>query len=294
MAVADTRESPVEFDLQGAWPLFLGYAVLVVPTLITLGQQAWSREIGAHGPIILATGAWLLWRAAPDMRRLAAPGALWIAALALVPALGVYIFGRTYGFLMMEAAGVYVAGLVLVYVKVGWRAMLKAWFPLFYLGFSVPPPTWVVDRLTAPLKEFASFVATSSLHHVGLPIAREGVIITIGAYQLQVEDACSGMHSIVGLIAISLLYVYLMRGPSLRYLALFLALSIPTAVVVNVIRIIALVLLTYFCGDRVGQGFLHKTAGIALFAVALLFLFAIDKGLDWITARATAKRKLAA
>jgi exosortase len=102
------------------------------------------------------------------------------------------------------------------------------------------------------------------------------------------------MHSIVGLIAISLLYVYLMRGPSIRYFSLFLLLSVPIAVAVNIVRIMTLILLTYFCGDEVAQGFLHMTTGIALFAVALLLLFAVDKLLDWIASRSTAKRKLAA
>ena len=46
--------------------------------------------------------------------------------------------------------------------------------------------------------------------------------------------------------------------------------------IANIIRIICLILLTYFFGDAVGQGFLHVTAGLFLFAISLLIMFAID------------------
>lgn len=295
MVAADThRRLPANFAFGGAWPAVLGYGILLVPTLVTLGQQAWRREIGAHGPIVLATGTWLLWRQTSELRQVAAPGGRWGTGVLLVFSLGLYIFGRTYGFLMMEAMGAYGAGLALFYAKLGLRAMHRSWFPLLYLAFSIPPPGWVVDRLTAPLKHLVTYVSTEILHDVGLPVARAGVTITVAQYQLLVEDACSGMHSIIGLIAVSLLYVYLMHGPSIGRLVFLVAMSIPTAIVINTIRIMALVLLTYFFGDRVAEGFLHMTTGVLLFGVAVLFLFAIDKCLDWGVGRVVKARSMAA
>ena len=102
-------------------------------------------------------------------------------------------------------------------------------------------------------------------------------------YQLLVEDACSGMNSIVGLIAVSLLYIYLMRGSSWLIYSLpsSSAWSIPIAIVANILRIMVLVLLTYFFGNEVAQGFLHVTAGLFLFTTALLFVFLIDQLLTY-------------
>ena len=67
------------------------------------------REAGAHGPIILATGAWLIWRrAAAASRRSADPEIRLLTFALLVPALVLYVFGRAYDFLTFEAAGLYV------------------------------------------------------------------------------------------------------------------------------------------------------------------------------------------
>jgi exosortase len=150
----------------------------------------------------------------------------------------------------------------------------------------VPPPTWVIDLLTLPLKQFVTYVSTEGLHLAGVPIAREGVTIFVGQYELLVEDACSGMHSILGLVAITLLYVYLMRGASWRLSLLYTTIAIPIAVVANILRIVVLVLLTYNFGNAVAQGFLHQTAGILLFGTALLLVFGVDQGLTSLMRRA--------
>jgi exosortase len=266
----------------GRWIVGLGYLCLLLPTIYRLAQQSWTKEIGAHGPIILATGAWLIWRQRSEMLSGPVKGSPLLTWLLLVPSLAAYIFGRTYGFLMLEAGGLYGAGVAILQALVGVRALLRNWFPLLYLGFAVPPPTWVIDALTLPLKQFVTYVSTEGLHAAGYPVAREGVTIFVAQYELLVEDACSGMHSLLGLVAITLLYVYLMRGSSWGLSLLYTAIAIPIAVVANILRIVVLVLLTYYFGNAVAQGFLHQTAGILLFGSALLLVFAVDQGLTWL------------
>ena len=108
-------------------------------------------------------------------------------------------------------------------------------------------------------------------------MSHEGVTIFVAQYQLLVEDACSGMNSLIGLIAISLLYIYLAHGSSWRHSLTLIVFIIPIAILANILRIIFLILLTYFFGDAVGQSFLHVSAGMALFAVSLLIIFALDQ-----------------
>ncbi len=259
-----------------AWPLLLGLAALAIPTLISLGQQVWSKESGAHGPIILATGAWLVWRKRDELAEYAVPGRPWVVALGLLVSLPIYVFGRAYDFMLFEAAGCYGAIMSALYLHVGERAMLRCWFPLLYLGFMVPPPGWALDHITAPLKLFVSHVATQGLQAFGIPIINQGVTLIVAQYQLLVEDACSGMNSLVGLTAISLFYIYLLRNASWRYSLLLVCMVIPIAIVANIIRIVILVLLTYFFGNAVAQGFLHETAGMVLFATSLLLVFLLD------------------
>lgn len=257
-------------------PLIIGALALAVPTFMRLGSQVWSMEIGAHGPIVLATGAWLLWRKWGALTEAAKPGNPVLTSVVTVASLAIYIFGRAYDFISLEAAGLYGFFLAVLHNRFGLAAMLKNWFPLFYLGLLLPAPGWMIDEFTAPLKLLVSYLATAAVEPFGIPIMREGVTMTVGAYQLLVEDACSGLNSLIGLIAITLFYIYLLRNASARYATFLVCLIVPIAIAANVLRIITLILLTYFFGDAVGQGFLHVTAGMVLFAISLTLMFAID------------------
>ena len=135
----------------------------------------------------------------------------------------------------------------------------------------------MLDSVTAPLKQFVSVAATNLLGAAGYPVSREGVILFVAQYELLVEDACSGMNSLFGLTAIGLFYVYLMRGASWLHSLLLTAFIIPIAIGANVLRIMTLVLITYYLGNEAAQGFLHGAAGIVLFLFALGLVFAVDQ-----------------
>jgi exosortase len=258
-------------------PLFLGLGALAVPTFLALGKQVWNTVAGAHGPIVLAVGAWLLVRELAAAKGLVKTGSFALALAGAVFSLAVYVFGRAFDFISLEVAGLYGTAVSVLYSRIGMRALLHLWFPVGYLAFLVPPPGWFIDQFTAPLKQFVSWASMTTLSAAGVPVAREGVTIYVAAYRLLVEDACSGLNSLVGLIAVSLLYIYLLRGSNLRYAALLVAATVPIAVLGNILRIMTLILLTYFFGDEVAQGFLHQAAGMFLFAIDLLLVFALDR-----------------
>ena len=267
-----------KFRPSSTWLLMIGLAALVIPTVIMFGRQVWSREVGAHGPIVVATGAWLIWRQRADFAQTGRiiPAVVW---LSLPVSLAIYVFGRAYSFLSLEGAGLYLTFLSILYSRVGLAPMMRNWFPLFYLGFLVPPPAWLIDQMTIPLKQFVATVSAGGLHAVGFPVERDGVSLIVAQYRLLVEDACSGMNSLVGLTAISLFYIYLLRRASWKYSLVMVCMTIPIAIVANIVRILILVLLTYFFGDAIAQGFLHETAGMLLFATALLLVFLLDNSL---------------
>ncbi len=281
MAVATTR---VGLGLArvtlGGWCLAIGFAALAIPALATLANQSWSREFGAYGPIVLGAGLWLLWRQMPEIRREGRPGSPLITTPVLLGALLLYAFGAAYDFETLQAAGAYLAGIAILQSQFGARVLLKHWFPLLYLAFVIPPPNSMLADLTAPLKQLVSLFATDALQHFGVPVARQGVTIFVAQYQLLVEDACSGMNSIVGLSAVSLLYIYLIRGSSWLYSVVLVFFVVPIAVAANVVRIMVLILLTYFFGNDVAQGYLHFMAGMLLFATALACVFGLDRLID--------------
>jgi exosortase B len=275
------------------WPLVAGVALLFIPSMIQLASEVWSTEAGVHGPIVLATGVWLVIRAWPGVKDLIRPGGPGIGWAGLVAALLLYVGGRALSFISLEIAGVIGVLLSIAWLFVGPEVLKKLWFPIFYLCFLIPLPGWLIDAVTAPLKEFISVSATSMLRAIGYPVAREGVTIYIAQYQLLVEDACAGLNSIVSLTSISLFYIYLLHNASWRYSLFLVAWILPAAIVANLVRVIMLVLITYHFGNAAAQGFLHSTAGLIMFVVALLFIFAIDKLMDPIRMRLARKEAAA-
>ena len=125
------------------------------------------------------------------------------------------------------------------------------------------------------------------LDAAGYPIASQGVTLVIAQYQLLVEDACAGLNSIVSLTAISLFYIYILHNASWRYSLLLFVWIIPAALFANLVRVLTLVLITYYFGNAAAQGFLHSTAGMIMFVVALLSIFAVDKAMTPIRRRLT-------
>lgn len=263
-----------------SWPLVAGILVLAVPTLITMARQHWSTEAGAHAPLVLATGAWLVWRRLQLFEAEGTCGRFGLTLAVLLPSLLIYIFGRAFDYLSLEAAGLYGAVIAAIYDRWGARLLQHLWFPLLYLGFAIPVPGWLLDYATAPLKEFASMVTTQTLQFFGIPIVREGVILFVAQYQLLVEDACAGLNAIMGLTSLGLFYAYLSHGSSWRYALLLTAFILPIAVAANIIRITILVLITLWAGNDAAQGYLHGTAGLVMFASALLLVFMVDSVLS--------------
>jgi exosortase len=117
------------------------------------------------------------------------------------------------------------------------------------------------------------------LYELGYPIGRTGVVLTVGPYQLLVADACSGLHSLISMSAMGLLYIYLMGHTSWVRNGILISCLLPIAFAANVVRVMVLVVVTYHFGDEAGQGFIHDFSGIFLFIVGLILLFIIDAAL---------------
>ena len=146
----------------------------------------------------------------------------------------------------------------------------------WFMAIMIPLPGTLVDGITGPLKHWISVIVVELLYNVGYPISRNGVVLTIGQYQMLVADACSGLHSMYSLSALGTLFMYIMGRTSRLHNAVMVASILPIAFAANIVRVIILVLITYHLGDEAGQGFLHGTAGMVLMLVALAGFFALD------------------
>lgn len=255
----------------------IGCAFLIVPTMFEVAQKSWSTEQGGHGPLVLATGIWAIWRELKGKVIETRPGKLLVALPLLAFSLGLFILTRITGILEVEGFAMYGALVAGAYMLFGPALIRALWFPFVYLAFTLPPPNTMVAFVTQPIKIAISSGVVSLLHLVGYPVASSGVTIYIGQYQLLIAAACAGLNSIVTLTALCLFYVYLRhRSNPVAFLVIALT-AIPVAVVSNFVRVLVLVLITYHFGDAVAQGFIHDFAGLLMFAVALLTIFAIDQ-----------------
>ncbi len=268
------------------WVALAGLLALYAPMFYDLARSIWSTEEQSQGPIVLAIIAWLVWRCWQQLDDPQASPPRPVAGWALLGlGLVLFWFGRSQRILSAQTLSLVFVLPALVLLLRGRRQLAAAWFPVFFLLFLVPLPAALVDSVTQPLKLAVSTVATSVLYHAGYPIARTGVVLQIGPYQLLVADACAGLHTLFSLEAMGLLYLNVVRHASWLRNVLLAILIVPISFVANVIRVMALALITYHLGDEAGQGFLHGFAGMVLFLTALVFIIATDSGLRWLSLR---------
>lgn len=258
------------------WLLALGAAAMAIPTFYSIATISWSTEQGAHGPIVLVTGIWLVMRRWREVVAVARPGRLGLAFALFLPCLLLYALARVTNILEVEGFMMYGALVAVFYAYCGGKALRVLWFPLVYFLFLFPPPDTVVAIVTQPLKLGISQTAVKLLHLLGYPIANAGVTIQVAQYEVLVAAACAGLNSLISLSAIGLFYVYIRHNANWRYALLLVLAIVPVAILANFVRVLALILITYHMGDAAAQGFLHDFAGLTMFAVAVLGIFGVD------------------
>ena len=267
---------PLGLDPAVALALSVGLLLLLVPLLVDWSGGTWELETQGHEPIIFAVSAWLVWRRRAELAQLqgtAAPraGAAWFAFALLL-----YLLGRMQGSFRLELVSTLLLPAALLLYFKGWPALRRVWFAFFFLIFAIPLPFTVVLAITGPMKTAVSILAAQLLELFGYPVGRSGVVITIGQYQLLVNEACAGLQTMFTLEAMGLLYANLMNHSLPLRNTLLVLLVVPIALAANVIRVITLTLVTYYLGNDAGQGFLHGFAGMLLFLTALALVVAVD------------------
>lgn len=267
--------APTRATAPWAWLAF-GFAAMYLPVYWAASGDLWQTDELGHAPIVLGLTVWLFWRARREIAHAPPRNARTLGWALFASGLLVYVFGRTFSIASLTFASqifVVAGGLTLVG---GLGALRAAWFPVLYLLFMVPLPASLVEALTGPLKNWISLIVVDALYAIGLPISRSGVTISIGPYQLLVADACTGLNSMFSLAATGVLFMHVMQRASRLHNLVMLASIIPIAFAANIVRVVTLVLITYWLGDEAGQGFLHGAAGLLLFVVALALFGGLD------------------
>jgi exosortase len=258
----------------GIWSGILAGLLLVLygPVLVHLAENWWSDPNYGHGFLVPVFSAFVLWRERERLAKVAIKPAnfgflvmLGAVGILMVGSLGAELFSTRFSFLVM------LGGIVLFLA--GWQMLRAVLFPLGFLVLMIPIPVLIYNQITFPLQLLASRFAAFWLQLLNVPVLREGNLIILPNYTLEVVDACSGIRSLMTLITLAVAYTYLVGDKRwLRWLMVFI--MVPIAIVSNSIRIFGAGILTYHFGPRMAEGFFHEFSGWVIFVAALLLMFA--------------------
>ncbi len=149
-------------------------------------------------------------------------------------------------------------------------------FPLFFLAFMFQAPSRLYAELTVPLQLLVTRLSAWIVGSVGMPIHTEGNIITLPDVTLQVVNACSGLRSLISLMALSLIFGYLSVRSNTKRILLAVS-ALPIAIIVNTLRVSVTAVLSKSYGPQVTEGYFHTIFGLSVFIVALLLLIMVQK-----------------
>lgn len=234
----------------------------------------------SHGFLIVPIAAYFAWeRRALLMATPSRPSA-WglVVVLASLVVLAAGLLGSEFFLSRISLIGV-LAGIVIQLF--GWRHLRVLAFPLAFLLLMIPLPEIVFNRVSLPLQFVASRFGESIIDACGIPVLREGNVLILANTTLEVAEACSGIRSLVSLIALGLVFGYFAdRRWWVR--TTLVASAVPVAIVANGARVAGTGLLAYWIGPEAAQGFFHEFSGWIVFLVAFLLIFAIERLLRWL------------
>ncbi|HQH26400.1 MAG TPA: exosortase [Oligoflexia bacterium] len=265
--------------------LGIGLAVLFYPTLRDVAEICWNYEDYSHGLLLPFITGYLIWcRREEIAERLpvdnaSAVGFSKLGAFLYAAGLIGYLLGRAgdsffacWIFLFPTLIGV----LLLLF---GARLVAPIAGPLLINYMAKPVPDSLLPKLLNPFQTFAAAVSAKVLELFQVPVHAMGNVIEIPGMRLLVEQACSGMRSLISLITVALIVLALME---LNWLGsvLILAIAVITAVILNIVRVALTGLLAYFVDPATATGFFHSFAGMVVFLLGLAILFFFGRQLE--------------
>lgn len=237
------------------------------PILGGMATQWWDDPNYTHGFLVPAFSAFLIWRERARLRVVVPRGSL-LGLAVLVGGIGVLFLGSigSENFLMRTSLIVVIAGLVLFHS--GARVLRIVFFPLAFLLFMVPLPGVVFYAVTFPLQRLAAEQAAWTLDLLGVPVLLDGNVIHLSQITLGVTEACSGIRSLISLLASSVAWAYLTLPLGVIALV-FVLMAVPITIFANAARVVATGLIGQWFGVEYASGFFHEFAGLAVYSLAL-------------------------
>jgi exosortase len=256
-----------------------GFAILYWNVIGALVMAWWTDGNYSHGFLIPPIAAYFIWER--RQKFLAIPSQP--SSLGLVVVLGSLVvlllglLGSELFLTRISLLGALVGSLLFLF---GWGRLKVLAFPLAFLLLMIPIPGIIFGQIAFPLQLLASRVGESTLTAVNIPVLREGNVLILANTSLEVAEACSGIRSLVSLLALAIVLGYFSdpRGWVRTVVALS---AVPVAIVTNGARVAGTGIAAHHFGPAAAQGFFHEFSGWLVFTAA----FALTLGVQALISR---------
>jgi exosortase len=276
-------EGPARDRQPPPWAAFgaIGLALAVYSPILYYMVLHWKIVPDySHGFLIVPLALYFAWQRRAQLARARLRGSWWgIVPLALglvslaIGRLGVELTA------MRESFVLSLIGLVLLLF--GREVFRILAFPLLFLFLMVPLPQSLVNVVAFPLQLMAASAAVQALHTLHVPALLEGNIIHLADAELFVDQACSGLRSLMALVTLGVCFAYFFRKTAIERV-LIVASAIPIAILVNAVRVALTGILTDAYGEQMASGVIHEFQGFITFSMAFLLLMAEARLFDWL------------
>jgi len=252
--------------------LALGIAVIYMDIFRGLYLDWLNDENYSHGFLVPLISGYFIWQKRDELQNVQVQPANSGLAFILFGLLLLCGGVAAEEYFSMRSSFIFLLAGMVVFL-LGWQWLKAVALPVGFLFFMIPLPYIVYDSIAFPLKLFVAKFSVIALKLMGVVVLREGNIIMFPQTVLEVADACSGLRSLVSLLALGVaLSVFTQKTLSRR--VFLVVLTVPIAIATNMIRVIGTGLLAQHYGAAAAEGFFHEFAGMAVFLLAMALLFA--------------------
>jgi exosortase len=248
-------------------------ASLYLPVIIGLARQWYEDPNAAYGCLVAGAAIFAIRQRRAALRAISLEGS-WSGAFALAGAAALYLIGTLAADLFFLRVSLVAFCAATVWFVCGAAFVRALAVPLVLLLAAIPLPAAVVTQMTMPLQLAASQFAAGVLGAIGVDVVRDGNVLTLSYITLEVAEACSGMRSLVTLLALVAVYWGTCDAP-LRRVLLLAAAALPVALAGNGLRVVFTALLASQMGVDAARGAIHDATGFVAFAVMCASLVAV-------------------
>ena len=228
----------------------------------------WTHAEYSHGFIIPFISAYLIWRSRKELQECPKTQSLIGFAFFLL-SLGVFLLGWVGQEEFVQRLSLPLTLLGLVLFLAGKNAFAMVLFPIGYLFLMIPIPYTFYKPLSLKLRLLDADLTTLWSSSLGVPIFQEGYLLHLPYITLEVADACSGVLSIIALLALGIFYVHLLQLRSWKRLILW-TLLIPVSILANVVRIVTIVVIVHYSGNWILDTTFHQFNGTFNFLLGFM------------------------